>query len=1103
MRRLFHIFCMVLLVTGCVTELPGVMPRGEETDELVLRFGASDVTDVQVNTKGSLGLEPESRVFNLYVFIFNSAGNKVYSKYFNKDNLLKTTLPDWWEVSNNEVQSDGTTKITSGTIHLKTLKKTNLATCTIAVITNIDAEMVNISPEQLSTIGSLNDLLELKANMNQVIVSRSGYFPMSGILYDVDIDDLATEKEAGYVGSTPILILKRLDAKIQFNVQVEPGCPIRSFQPLKWQVFNVPKMEFVLEHGEYSGSGTIQDASGDSEDDYFNTFAANFETQELYKTSGGTTVPYSGTTDPIIKHGFSFYMMENRKVPAAELGPVTWTFSKRDTVDHANGGFYYAPARSTYVVLSCEVGMDETALSTTKKATLSGNVEYIIHLGNFGSSLDNFKVFRNHTYTYNIYIRNLEDVRAEVEINYDAAGDETHVLKEFEPGASGNVVVAKDSIIICDAHYSSHVLTFHAEYIDDDNITWNVLTPFNPEGASPYTLPDGTELLSEIDCKWVEFRVNEKNSDGLYDNKRQLYHPNKTMDITELVKFLRLQKGLYNEDKAAGRNPESDNWANLFDKEKYPVTGAWNPKICVTAFVNEYYYETDPITKAYVPDLWKRFVNQPMRQLHILSKVKSSADGESSEIGSSLTILQQSIQTIYNVNNSDLHSAWGMEHTDDALETGDAANQKYFDSNLSPNDGNSYRGNSSTTNGRLNSAKEWYIVDQNGNDINVGTRFRRWDNYLNLTGDNTTPYLRFDVTGTGENHRYRYLRWSCLSRNRDNNGDGVIDNDEIRWYMAASNQLIGIFLGEYGIDRDAHLYQRSLVEQGADATSGRNIWRQHVVASTCNATSASNTKARVIWAEEGLTGSDIGYYSASDGSTDVYNTRCVRNLGHDPNSPNSVVKDFSYSPFDHEPANVIDTKRLRTNPKTGVDEEWPDSKTWDENVYYVFDCSRINEASLRYYTNRELVAHDETHEASCLYKKFTVSSKKLSQTKPVPSTLDGMKVQYPRDMNHYLDLHINDNPFCPEGYRLPNVREDAVIWSFIPTSDRSSFLASMYNHSRTHWSFGIDGKNNKHLSNLSWGWTISSGKIIMGNDRTYRQNQPTSYIRCVKDIKVN
>lgn len=31
---------------------------------------------------------------------------------------------------------------------------------------------------------------------------------------------------------------------------------------------------------------------------------------------------------------------------------------------------------------------------------------------------------------------------------------------------------------------------------------------------------------------------------------------------------------------------------------------------------------------------------------------------------------------------------------------------------------------------------------------------------------------------------YRFLRYSCMTRNRDNNGNGVIDQDEVRWYLS-------------------------------------------------------------------------------------------------------------------------------------------------------------------------------------------------------------------------------------------------------------------------------------------------------------------------------
>lgn len=45
---------------------------------------------------------------------------------------------------------------------------------------------------------------------------------------------------------------------------------------------------------------------------------------------------------------------------------------------------------------------------------------------------------------------------------------------------------------------------------------------------------------------------------------------------------------------------------------------------------------------------------------------------------------------------------------------------------------------------------------------------------------------------------YNYLQYSCLTRNRDNNGNGIIDADEIRWYMPAIKQLVGLWMGANG-----------------------------------------------------------------------------------------------------------------------------------------------------------------------------------------------------------------------------------------------------------------------------------------------------------------
>lgn len=1060
MRRVLYCIGLFLLMSvSCTRErMSGeepVVPRGQEV-MLSIPFGAPG-GQVLEPTKSTQSLKAENMVYNLYVFIFDmdSGGKKIYSHYFDYTNLSESgssSRSDWWEVQNNAADDSGQA-VTRGTLHLRTISKKH---CVVAVIANIDAEMVNISPEQLSMVETYADLASQKATLNQLITSRSGYFPMSGTLDGVD-----TGQEAKW----GTLLLQRLDAKIKFRVYVdlESGASsIASFQPLKWQVINIPKRAYVLERGGYAGGAfsqdDLEDAVGSDDDDYFHQGETNFETEEV------TGAYYSGTTQyHKFVHGFSFYMMENRKAPKSK--PLVYADRDRQqklnpsvgadgVASVRNGDFLYANDHSTYVVITGRIGMDNTTYKTSEGATLSADVQYVVHLGDFsGDKFADFNVFRNHTYTYDIIIRDVNDIRVEVTNNYEG---ETLAdkLAEPEPGASGNVTVALEEIFTSDAHYSSHVITFHAKHIDADKVTWVVKTPFNPSGAEPVITSTGAEVTTGIDFEWVQFRRNDIDENNQYfEDKRQIYKPmdgsanddGLTWNVSGLVDYLKRQKRRYD----AGLD-------NDFDSTPDSEGG---PKISVTAFVNEYYYERNPITGEEDPDLWRQFVNQPMRYMYILSETQSSADGESQIIGSSFTIQQKSIQTIYNIQNERLSAAWGCEHTDDEQERG---LQKYDRS------GSGDRGNKSESNGRMNTLKEWALINPDGSNRILGDYTEEdayWHHYMNLTADNETPIML---------PNYRYLRYSCMSRNRDNNGNGVIDLDEVRWYMGSHNQLIGLFIGSYGIEGDARLYQRNAWER---ASVENTVWRQHVIASTQFSTNSS-AGPYVIWGEEGLSAGSPSDSWNSGNHMDVFGTRCVRNLGHD----TETGLDMTYAPLEAEPEDYVVMKRMRD----GVEYDGP----FDDDVYYEFDCSRVNQASLRYYTNRELASHDENSEQACLYPYFTFHSKREAVT----NINSNNRIHL---INRYLDSHIGENPYCPSGYRLPNVRELSVMRDFISASDRTGYLVG-YAPGRTHWSFGTAGiyyDPNRRIA-TRYGWGAQATKVFM-----MEESHTFSTTRCVRDLK--
>lgn len=1072
LHRILLIIASAILFQGCVREYENYSYQGEgEMIDLVIPFGAPQETGVTVSTKAHLSLSDESHVFNMYLLIFDSDGKKIYGHYFDGSNLGTSTENNWWTVDNMPSASDPTT--TTGTLHIRTSKKGG---CTVVAVANMNPDDLDVSPGILSTIKTYGELNSVVATqVRSEIAANSGYFLMTGQISGVDI--LGNTSNPNDI-SQNTLHLKRLYAKVSFKVQVGTAgaaAGIRKFVPDKWYVVNVPTCSYLMERTATPYDDAATDAS-----QFFSTPELGFETEELAKDPDNPSnfVFYHDGVTKASCYGFAFYMMENRKAPYARSGdalpsPFNYSHRELEIKDGAglNLGWRYASEYSTYIVMTGKIVMGVTSGSNAN-ATLDANVKYKIHLGNFASDNADFNILRNHNYTYKIYINGSDDIKTEVETG-----------TENEPGATGRVVVAEEEVFDSDCHYSTQVISFHANLIDPSQISWYVETPFNPEGAGPN---DGLEL-SDIDYKWVEFHVNSIGGDGKYSQNRVLYEPHDwerydelgiapgtkghTMYVNELVEYIKHQKSQYDLHLANPSLPASD-----FDSDT-------EPKITVTAFVNEYYYEEHPIKGGYDPTLWKLVVNHPMRRMHILASSAKSADGESNLIGASFTLQQRSIQSIYAVHEvATLQSAWGMEFTDDDNET----EASYYWKNKNLED----CGNTSSTNGRINSLKLWGILNPDGTE-KPGS-LPRWDDYLDLTGTNETPHLLSD---------YDYLRYSCLSRNRDNDGDGFIDPEEIRWYMASDVQLIGVFLGSYGIEGDARLYQRNASDQ---AESNKDKWRQHIIASNRYIYTPqekadwnnSNKYPRIVWAEEGVNGSNMDY-TGSD-QTSKFSTRCVRNLGY--YLDGGQRKDITLSePTVETDPYVLLTRKHRNEDGTVTS---PYTGAYDDRTFFEFDCSHINLTSLREPVDHELVGHDEFSKMACLSSKFgtapvidlkTVGTHAFNGTSYDLTSFSGI--------NNYLNACFPDLDsgfrICPEGYRLPNAREVSLMWtvlSALPTGD-SVYLGNSSDSdgtfSRTYWSMGALGSQKMPTY---YGWGMSSRHLLMALGQKFKKP------RCVRDI---
>ena len=1057
-KRILHtivLWAAALTCISCVKENFTPSQSGVGEARFLLDFGVKD--DIAIQTKSTLDAKAESRVFNLYVFVFNSNGDKVTGEYFDSKNLkasadeVRNATDNCWYVSNSTT--------TTGSVLFNCSAGEGF---TLYVLSNLDSDMVRISSDVLAaTVRTEDDLKNFTAYLNQKIVTRNGYFPMSGKISDITIND-SNGATSGKTNITGKVMLSRIDAKVRFvfktgNTPDAQGQTIKSFEPRQWKVVNVPRTGYILPRDKDCVNvdpATAKENYSKYAAGFFDTEFVNFE-----------DFPESGTS------GFSFYMMENRQTPKKALAgyqdrsraqKLASGLNEKCTVTYSMDGqeisrdmrmFEYANDFSTYVVVTGYVEMELVDDKAGK--VLGGDVQYIIHLGDWGTDIANFNTERNTSYTYTVTVNSVNNIRVEVETSKGAVSD----VKENQPGASGHVSIAKEEIALCDCHYVSKTISFHLTNffnnsdISKDNcivdeLTWAVKTPFG-EGE-PIT-EGGVDVTSGLDYKWVHFRLNKKDVNGkYYSDKRRKYTPrtmetkiewqeNKEddgtpglagfhndgiMDVAQLCVFIKNEVHKYLD------NPASSAFDNL------ESTDLSLPKISLTVFVDEYYYEKHPITGEEKPDLWKTFVNAEDRKLHILCNSEKSKDLESSTTGSVVTIQQRSIQCIYNTDPSYtvLQTAWGVENQDEY----DGRWDKFWSETSGGN-----RGNGKRLNGLYNSCKEWELSP--AGTSNAFTTGVQWSKYMNYEVENDTPNLQ---------ENYQYMRYACLTRNRDNDGDGKIDRNEVRWYLASINQLLGLYVGDAILSANTRLYNKSPEDKQSD---DYNRWQQHIVSST--AFDGESNNPTMLWAEEGTSTSKFYHGWPDVGGTAI---RCVRNLGY------------------------IDGKN---DESYDIDKEFDDYITAEKQSdgSYIFTCTHLNEKALRYYTSKELILSDERALENCLYKKF--------QSSPTSSAISSAD-HFFREYNAKVDKEIDegrDNPYCPEGYRTPSQTEAAVMRYYMEGWNESTMT-------RTYWSLGPLGPNPKKDKN---GNVLRKyGFSVQGTNITVNHGDVNS-VRCVRDIRVN
>lgn len=877
---------------------------------------------------------------------------------------------------------------------------------------------------------------ELFQNAAVLGVPNSTPLPMSGIY--VDNENLTHPDDWTKVEPYQIPLakqslnlkgsihLRRPFTQVKFNIGVTDD--IVSFDIESYRVYNVPTYGWLYERSQgdnltnridYANAGDAMQPIVDN-----NT---NYKPSLVY--------PSTNITENNGKYSFDFWMMENKRTGRANFCN---DYQKREreykNADGTNSGVYESLCSyptpelnnfATYVeihgTLTYKKGTDVENPSKIPvgegPGTLPDNVAsrtveatYIVHLGyavgnNEGEKARDFNNYRNSIYTYNVTVRSANSIIVEA----FREGDEP------QPGAEGVVTDVTDNLFECDAHSEVFNIYLTTEEIANFSFT----------------------MRSYYDNQEHEIYMRKKDENGNQENNIPAHGDDefKFYDWIELV-----PTGLQ-EDTETNRNKlkefpdltKNANWQTddakdrgfyyLGELSRSGLTGQY-----FTVYVNEH---------AYVPrygdanwgneekNNWHAYVNTTRpRQAWFNVSQETSKDGQNVYYRSKYALSQRSIQTYYNMGNNTVATALGLEHVNESFGM-NIRWTKDIIKNLDPDNGryNVWLGVNGTDGGTK--ADKWenivdFTAQQTVNEIdNVDQMnaaagiFSRTYNPWNvpmqktisgteLTGTGGTYNSKaseYDPQVSGNNIQYIEALQACMNRNRDENGNGVIDAAELKWYLPASGKYARMILGRRTLTTPIMSYKQEILPY--KCTDGGNTL-YHFIAS-------DNV---IVWADEGMSSSAF-YGGGATYSKAPWQIRCIRNLG---TNLTSVSKGEKVTP-------AYDDKTKNTTTGSGVVKV---------NAYYG--------AALRDPVTTYLPMHKSNSPYNALGRYgFEIAEVDNGNTKNPNEKTEEQKVSYGNydDYNKNYDDYnkaVTQSSPCSElnkgtkkGWRIPNQAEAVIM----------------------------------------------------------------------------